>query len=91
MTTTIQLRAKGSLTIPAGVRQKYALEEGDVFTLVDLGEGSILLVPRVSLVPKIVAELEAMREEAGVTLEDLLEGLDEQRRRIYEERYRGRY
>ena len=60
---------KGSITIPAEYRKKYALEDGDVFTLVDLGEGSFAIVPRVSLVPKLVAELEAIREEAGVTIE----------------------
>lgn len=37
---TVQMRTKGSITIPVGYRKRYALEDGDVFTLVDLGEGS---------------------------------------------------
>jgi len=60
-----------------------------VFTLFDLGEGSLLLVPRISIVPKLVAEMEAIREEAGLTLDDLLAGLPDERRRLYEERSRG--
>ena len=66
MATAVQMRAKGSLTIPSDLRQKYGLGEGDVFTLVDLGEGSFLLTPRVSLVPKLVAEMEAIRTETGI-------------------------
>jgi len=86
MTITVQMRAKGGVTIPVEVREKYALEEGDVFTLVDLGDGSLLLAPRLSIVPKLVAEMEAIREEAGLTVQDLLDDLSEARRRRYEER-----
>lgn len=87
MVTTMQLRAKGSLTIPAELRQKYALNEGDVLTLVDLGDGSFFITPRLSIVSKVVAEMESLREEAGLSVEDLLEGLSEQRRKLYRERY----
>ena len=85
MATAVQMRAKGSLTIPSDLRQKYGLGEGDVFTLVDLGEGSFLLTPRVSIVPKLVAEMEAIRTETGLTVDDLLDGLPEVRRQIYDE------
>lgn len=89
-TDTIQMRAKGSITIPADVRQKYAFEDGDIFTLVDLGEGTLVLVPRVSIIPKLVAEIEAIREEAGITVEEMLADLQSQRKQLYEERYRDR-
>ncbi len=88
---TVQMRAKGNITIPADLRKKYALEDGDVFTLIDLGDGSFFVVPRVSIVPKLVAELEAMREEAGVSIEELLEDVPKIRRSVYEERYRDLY
>lgn len=87
MNATIQLRAKGTLTIPAELRERYAFAEGDVFTLVDLGDGSLLLVPRVSIVPKLVAEIEALRLEAGLSVEDVLADLPEIRRSVYQERY----
>lgn len=85
MAVAVQMRAKGSLTIPADLRQKYGFDEGDVFTLVELGDGSFLLSPRISIVPKLVAELEAIRAEAGVTLDELLNGLPEVRRQLYTE------
>lgn len=89
MTVTVQMRAKGGLTIPTELRRKYGLEDGEVFTLFELGEGSLLLVPRISVIPKLVAEMEAIREEAGLTLDDLLAGLSDERRLLYEERSRG--
>lgn len=87
MSLTIQLRSKGTLTLPADLRERYAFHEGDVFSLVDLGDGTLLLVPRVSMVPKLVAEMETLRQEAGVTVDDLLAGLPEQRRAVYRDHY----
>ncbi len=84
--TTLQVRQRGTLTLPAKLRSKYQLDAGDQLTVVDL-DGFILLVPKVSLLPKLVAEIEQLREEAGLSVDDLLEGLDEQRRRAYEEKY----
>ena len=82
----IQLRKRGTLTLPAKLRARYGLEEGDVLTIIDM-DGVFFLAPKVSVVPKLAAEIEKLREEAGLSLDELLEGLDEQRRRYYEERY----
>ncbi len=62
-TTTVQLRTRGSLTIPAEVRQRYGYDDGDVFTLIDLGDGTLVFSPRIAWVPKLVAEMQAIREE----------------------------
>ncbi len=48
--TILQMRKKGNLTLPAELRSKYGLNEGDVFTLIDLGDGSFMLSPRISRV-----------------------------------------
>jgi len=40
---TVQIRRKGAITLPVELRRRYGLGEGDVFTVVDLGDGSILL------------------------------------------------
>lgn len=83
---TLTLRRRGTLTLPAELRRKYRLEEGEPLTLLDLG-GVFLLAPKVPLVPKLVGEFERLRREAGLSVEDLWEGLDEQRQRLYRERY----
>jgi len=87
MSATIQLRAKSTLTIPAEICERYGFAEGDVFTLVDLGDGRLLLAPRVSVVPKLVAEIEAMRIEAGLSVNDMLAELPAIRRDVYRERH----
>jgi len=79
-TKTIQLRARGTLTLPARVRERYALEDGDPITLVDL-DGVVLLAPRLGLVPRLAAEIERLRVAAGVSEEELIAGVREERER----------
>jgi len=85
-TMTVQLRQRGLLTLPKKLRTRYRLREGDIFTLVDLG-GVFVLSPKVSVVTRMAAEIEQMREEAGLSVDDLLEGLDETRKQLYIETY----
>lgn len=82
----VQLGRRGTITLPAGLRERYGLDAGDALTVVDLG-GVFVLTPEVSVVSKIAQEVNALRDSAGVTLDDLLEGLDEERRAFYAERY----
>lgn len=76
----VQLRGRGTLTLPARIRERYGLDEGDPITLVDL-DGALLLSPRVSVIGKLAAEIEYLRNQAGLSLEDLLAGVREQRAR----------
>lgn len=87
MTTTIQIRKKGSLTLPMDLRNKYNLDEGDVFTLIDLGDASFLLTPRVSQVNRLGDRVSEILNEEKVPLDDLLDALDEERERYYREHY----
>ena len=77
---TLQLRGRGTLTLPAKVRERYGLEDGDPITLVDL-DGALLLSPLVSVVDKLASEIEYLRTKAGMSLDDLLAGVREQRAR----------
>ncbi len=74
MSKTIQMRKKGSITLPIELRKRYRLDEGDPVTLVDLGEG-IFLSPKVSILPKLVAELEELRIKKGLSVAELIEGV----------------
>ena len=77
--TTVQIRQQGMLTLPAKLRAKYRLDEGDSLTILDL-DGSILLSPKVPVVPKLAAEIERLRKTAGLEVKDLL--TSESRRRL---------
>jgi AbrB family looped-hinge helix DNA binding protein len=83
----IQIRKKGSITLPAELRSKYGLDEGDVFTLIDLGDGSFLLTPRLSQVNRSGDRVAEILAEKDVSLDDLLKTLDEERDRYYQDHY----
>jgi AbrB family looped-hinge helix DNA binding protein len=85
--TTLQIRGKGTITLPASLRKKYKLEEGEVLTVIDLGEGSILLKPMVSEVNKLSRQMAKRLKEENVTLDDLLQQLDKERKNYYQEHY----
>lgn len=83
----IQLRRKGILTLPVSLRRKYNLDENDVFTLEDLGDGSFLLIPKISEVARLGDRVAEVMAEEDVTLEDMLEALDEERQNYYRDQY----
>ena len=86
MATTIQIRQRGSLTLPAKVRERYKIKPGDTLSLVDL-DGILVLTPMVPMVPELAREIERARIEAGLSVEDLLTTLREQRERYTREKY----
>ncbi|MEJ2601399.1 MAG: AbrB/MazE/SpoVT family DNA-binding domain-containing protein [Anaerolineales bacterium] len=86
-TSTLQIRSKGTVTIPIELRRKYGLDEGDVITLIDLEEGSFLLIPSVTQVDRLGDRVAKAMAEAGVSEDELLAALDEERERFYRERY----
>ena len=81
MSKTILIRKRGTLTLPKKIREKYRLDEGDPVTLIDLGEG-ILISPKPTTLPKLAGELESLMEEQGLSLEELLKGVAEERARL---------
>jgi len=80
----VQVRKRGVVTLPAELRERHNIQEGDTFRLIDL-DGVFVLTRMVSLVPELAQEIERLRLEAGLTTEHLLEGLREQRERYHAE------
>ena len=85
--TTLQIRAKGTITLPASLRKKYGLEEGAMLTVIDMGEGTFMLTPKTSKVMESADKVARIVKDANVTLEDLLETLDDERKIYYREHY----
>ncbi len=82
-------RDNGVLPLAVELLAKYGLGQGDSLTLLDLGDDTFLLTTATSHVPALVAQMEAIRIEAGITLDDLLSGAAEQRCQLYQERVEG--
>jgi bifunctional DNA-binding transcriptional regulator/antitoxin component of YhaV-PrlF toxin-antitoxin module len=88
-TATIQIRGKGTLTLPIELRRKYGLDEGDIITLIDLGDGSFLLTPVVTKVDRLGNRVAQIMAEEGVSVDDIFRALDEERESYYQEQYAG--
>jgi AbrB family looped-hinge helix DNA binding protein len=86
MDTTILVRQRGTLTLPAELRDKYRIRAGDTIRVVDL-DGILVLTPMVAIVPELAREIEQARLAAGLSVEELLGALREQRERYYRENY----
>ena len=86
-TTTVKVRRKGIITLPVELRRQYDLKEGDILTLFDLGDGSFLLTPRVSQVDILADQMARLMADDGITLEDMLDALDQEREAYYRDQY----
>jgi AbrB family looped-hinge helix DNA binding protein len=86
-TNVVQMRQKGGITLPVELRRRYGMREGDTFTVVDMGDGSVMLIPGVSEVARLGDEVAAIMAEEGVSLDDILKQLDEEREIYYQEHY----
>ncbi len=87
---TVQLRDKGVLTLPMSLRRKYNLRPGDVFTLIDLGDGGFLFSLKASRLAGLGDKVGEMLDENGVSLDDMLQTLDEERTRYYADHHAGK-
>ena len=81
----VRLRERGQLTLPQAVRRNLAVDEGDILTLVQIDDLAVL-ARRSSLLPKLSEEFTAIMKEDGVSLADLLQGLEQEREQIWRER-----
>jgi bifunctional DNA-binding transcriptional regulator/antitoxin component of YhaV-PrlF toxin-antitoxin module len=87
VSTTLQIRGKGAVTLPIELRRKYGLDEGDIITLIDLGNGSFLLAPVVTHLDRLGDRVAKAMAKSGVSEAEILAALDEERKRYYQERY----
>jgi bifunctional DNA-binding transcriptional regulator/antitoxin component of YhaV-PrlF toxin-antitoxin module len=83
---TVQVRDRGVITLPSELREKYDIDSGKIFQLLDL-DGVFVLVPMVPMVPELAREIEEIRKESGLSMDELLVGLREQRARYTTEKY----
>ncbi len=83
---TAQVRQRGQLTIPQKLRESLAINDGDIVTLVQIGD-NILLTPKSLRTFELGDKIADMLAEEGLTLADLLNELPQIRQEIYQEKY----
>jgi len=81
-----QIKARGQLTIPKRIRQTSALEEGQVVSIIPVG-GSLIITPKRLELEEARRQIKKIVKASGVSLEDLLSGLREEREALLKESY----
>lgn len=78
-TFQVQVVRRGIITLPKELREHNNIEEGDMLTLIDLGDGVVVLSPHRSRVDEIANKLAKEWQDSGETLESMLSTLREVR------------
>jgi len=78
-TFQVQVVRRGIITLPKELREHNNIEEGDTLTLIDLGEGLVVMSPRRSRVDEIANKLAREWQDSGESLESMLTTLREVR------------
>jgi AbrB family looped-hinge helix DNA binding protein len=81
-----EIKARGQLTIPKKVREEGNLYEGETVSIIPIGD-SILITPKRLELDEARREIRKIMKASGVTLEALLEGLEEEGETLFEETY----
>lgn len=84
--TVIQVRERGQFTIPAEIRREMDIQDGDVFSLIWI-EDTFIATRRKLVAPQVAEAIEALMQEEGVTLENLLQDLEKQRALYVKDKY----
>ncbi|MDY6806129.1 MAG: AbrB/MazE/SpoVT family DNA-binding domain-containing protein [Cyanobacteriota bacterium] len=84
----VRLQPEGVISIPSAVREKLHLTEGDMLALVQVGD-VFLLANKTPQVTKFADKMVSIMEAEGVSLQDLLEGLEMERQIIWEEQQKN--
>jgi AbrB family looped-hinge helix DNA binding protein len=72
MQPTVQIAERGQITLPKALRDQYAIKPGDVFSVIDLGDGRLLLVPGPLSADRLADQIREQLESQGETLESML-------------------
>jgi AbrB family looped-hinge helix DNA binding protein len=78
-TFQVQVVRRGIITLPKELREHNKIEEGDMLTLIDLGDGVVVMSPQRSRVDELANKLAKEWQDSGESLESMLSTLREVR------------
>lgn len=81
-----EIKARGQLTIPKKIREMSHLEEGQVVSIIPVGD-SLIITPKRLELDEARREIGKILKASGLSPEDLLAGLKEERETLYKEKY----
>jgi AbrB family looped-hinge helix DNA binding protein len=84
--TTAEIKARGQLTIPKKIRDEGSLEEGQVVTIIPVGDALVITPKRMALEEARRAIRKILRD-SGLSEKELLSGLKKEQGTLYREKY----
>ena len=81
-----EIKARGQLTIPKKIRDKGQLEEGQAVSIIPVGD-SVIITPRQLTLDEARRQIKRMLKDSDLSVEEILKGIKEERRSLYEETY----
>ena len=81
-----EIKSRGQLTIPKKIREMSHLEEGQMVSIIPVGDSIIITTKRLEL-DEARRELRKIIKASGLSTEDLVAGIKEERERLYQETY----
>ena len=84
---TTEIKSRGQLTIPKRIRVMGHLEEGQVVSIIPVGDSVIITPKRLELDEARREIRKLLKASPRLSEEDLLKGLQEEREKLYQETY----
>lgn len=81
-----EIKSRGQLTILKKIREISHLEEGQVVSIIPVGD-SVIITPKRLELDEARRQIRKILKESGPSIEEILEGLKEERKTLYRETY----
>jgi AbrB family looped-hinge helix DNA binding protein len=81
-----EIRSRGQMTIPKAIRKVSNIDEGQIVSMLPIGE-SILITPKPLQLDEARRQMKRILLSSGMTVEELVEGLNEERANLFGELY----
>jgi len=85
-TAIAEIKSRGQLTIPKKIRESSHLEEGQVVSIIPVGD-SVIITPKRLELDEARRQLRRIMKASGLPEKELLKGLEEERGLLYKETY----
>ncbi len=81
-----EIKARGQLTIPKKIREMSHMEEGNVVSILPVGDSLVITPQRLEL-DEARRQLMKLLKASGLTVDELIEGAKEEREGLFKETY----
>jgi len=81
-----EIKSRAQLTIPKKIREMIHLDEGQLVSIIPIGQSIIVTTKRLEL-DEARRQIKRIMKAAGISVEELLAGLKEERENLFKETY----